>query len=90
MSISPVERISFQPIQIRYAAPTIRSQSNHQPIACTSEARPTATIAMQTARPACVPATLSSPARVPWVRLLATISVTVGPGTMTITMVASR
>ena len=42
-------------------------------------------MAIMTATPTWVPATLSRPARVPWRMLEAMISVTVGPGTSTIT-----
>ena len=42
-----------------------------------------------TARPSWVPATLSRPARVPCVMLLATINVTVGPGMMVMTKQAT-
>jgi hypothetical protein len=42
-----------------------------------------------TPRPSWVPATLSSPARVPCARLLAMITVTVGPGINVITAQAS-
>ena len=51
--------------------------------------RPTSSTPSMIARPSCVPATLSSPARVPWVRLFAMMSVTVGPGMMVIRMQAS-
>ncbi len=44
---------------------------------------------MQSARPSWVPAMLMRPARVPYFKLLATISVTVGPGTITSTMQAA-
>ena len=42
------------------------------------------------ASPTCVPSTFARPARVPWRMLLARISVTVGPGTSTTMMQASR
>ena len=48
------------------------------------------TTPIMTARPICVPSMFSSPARVPWRRLLAMINVTVGPGTMTMTRQATR
>ena len=51
--------------------------------------RPTTSVAIINPSPICVPATLSSPARVPCVRLFATITVTVGPGTIVITTQAS-
>ncbi|MNL80602.1 hypothetical protein D3C87_2075010 [compost metagenome] len=43
---------------------------------------PRATTSVITRNPACVPATMASPALVPRDRELATITVTVGPGTM--------
>jgi hypothetical protein len=49
-------------------------------MAAMTELRPTTRIAIISARPSCVPATLRSPARGPWARLLAMITVTVGPG----------
>ena len=58
-------------------------------IVAISPASPTTRVAIITASPICVPATLSSPARAPWRRLLAMIKVTVGPGTMTRTMQAT-
>jgi hypothetical protein len=58
-------------------------------MAAITELRPTIRIAIITPRPSCVPATLSSPARVPCARLLATMTVTVGPGMMAIRMQAS-
>ncbi len=48
------------------------------------------TTPIMTARPTWVPMTFSSPARVPWRKLLAMIRVTVGPGTITITRQATR
>jgi len=48
------------------------------------DASPTHRIAIITASPSCVPATFKRPARAPWRKLLAMMSVTVGPGTMTI------
>ena len=78
-------RKSFQPIHTRYAAPARRSQSNQWPIASTTAARPTTSTPSISTRPICPPRMFSSPARVPWVRLLAMISVTDGPG-----MIATR
>jgi len=49
-----------------------------------SEVRPISTMPIIEASPSCVPATLMSPARVPWVMLLAMMSDTVGPGTIVI------
>jgi hypothetical protein len=57
-------------------------------VAITDE-RPTTSTIIITPSPSCVPATLSSPARVPCDRLLATISVTVGPGMMVMTKQAT-
>ena len=62
-----------------------RSQSNHTPMVAMIEDRPTISTSIIRPRPICVPATLSRPARVPCARLLATISVTVGPGMMVMT-----
>jgi hypothetical protein len=49
-------------------------------MAAITELRPTTRISIIRASPSCVPATFSSPARAPYLRLLATITVTVGPG----------
>jgi hypothetical protein len=54
------------------------------------EASPTTRMPIISASASCVPATFRRPARVPWVRLLATIRVTVGPGTMAIRKQATR
>lgn len=43
----------------------MRSQSNSQPITSITELRPTIRVSIITASPACVPATLSKPARAP-------------------------
>jgi hypothetical protein len=63
----------------------MRSQSKSHPMAAITELRPTTRIAIIRPRPICVPATLSRPARVPCARLFATITVTVGPGTIAMT-----
>ena len=55
-----------------------------------TEASPTTSTPIIKASPSWVPATLSSPARVPWLRLFATMSVTVGPGMTVNTMQATR
>ena len=67
----------------------MRTQSNHQPIVAMIDDSPTSSTPSIMARPSCVPATLSRPARVPWVRLLAMISVTVGPGMIVMRMQAA-
>jgi hypothetical protein len=54
------------------------------------EDRPTTSTSIISPRPSWVPATFKRPARVPWVRLLATIKVTVGPGMMVMTKQVSR
>ena len=77
------------PSHTRYAAPASRSQSNHQPMVAMIELRPTTSVAIMRASPIWVPATLSSPARAPWARLLAMMTVTVGPGTMAMSTQAS-
>ena len=53
------------------------------------EARPTTSTPIISASASCVPATFKRPARVPCVRLLATTSATVGPGTTVTTAQAS-
>ncbi len=59
-------------------------------MAAISEARPASVRPTMTAKPAWKPATLARPARRPWRRLLATISVTDGPGAIITTTVAAR
>ena len=67
----------------------MRSQSKSQLMAAITELSPTIRIAIISPRPSCVPATFNSPARVPCARLLATITVTVGPGMTAMRMQAS-
>ena len=55
-----------------------------------TEASPITSTPTNTASPSCVPATLARPARVPCVSELATISVTVGPGTSVKTTQAAK
>jgi hypothetical protein len=80
--IVPSERSNLMPSHNKIGCPRQPDPVEHMRHAFTITCRPAASTTSMIASPAWVPATFSNPARAPLRRLLAIMTVTVGPGTM--------